>query len=146
MKQYKHFFPLFFLFFLIGCTSFFTQRTQQSFERPEPCQEFMNRLDAKVKEAGVRDGSNVPFPGFSYLRTNRFLLALKRNLKDDGEREAWIRLMQELDLKSRKKEIGNLPDKVVLSIVSKEKDQTDREGLVARMEACSFALLNRDQT
>ena len=146
MKHYRLFFILFFLCPLIGCTSFFAHRIEQSFERPEPCQEFMNRLDEEVKKSGVGDASNVSISGFPYLRMNRFLTALKENLKDEREKEEWIRWMQQLDLQSRRKEINNLPGEVVLSLGAKGTGEPDREGLFARVERCSSELLSHDQT
>jgi len=146
MKRYQFTFLLPFLLFLVSCASLSIQQITLSFERPKPCQEFLTRLDEVVKEAGVRDASNVGVPGFPYLRTNRFLAALKKNLKEDGERDAWVRWMQELDLKSRKKEISNLPDETILSLMAKEAEKTDREELISRIKTCSSELLNHDQT
>jgi hypothetical protein len=103
-------------------------------------------LDEKVEEAGVRNASAYPVPGFPYLRANRFLSALKSRLKDDKERDAWVRWMQQLGLQSRKKEISNLPDSLVLALVSKETDLPDRDGLLRQMESCSSELLSHDQT
>jgi hypothetical protein len=146
MKLYRFPFLLPFFFLLFGCASFLSQRIPQALERPAPCQEFFDRLNEQVEEAGVRDASAFPIPGFPYLRTNRFLLALKEKLKDDKEKEAWVRWMQQLDLQSRRKEIDNLPDDTVLSLASKEKGLPDRAGLLARAESCSSELLNHDQT
>jgi hypothetical protein len=134
MKQYKSFFVLFFLFF-VSCTYLTIHRIEQAFERPRSCQEFLDQLDARVKEAGVGSASSVPVPGFPYLRTNRFLAALKKDLKDEREKEEWVRWMQKLDLEARGKEIGNLPNL----------NRTVREGLLARSEACSSELLKNDQ-
>jgi len=103
-------------------------------------------LDEEVKEAGVRDASSFPIPGFPYLRTNRFLSALKHNLKDDREMEQLSRWMQQLDLSVRKKEISNLPDKVILFLDSREEGQPDREELYSRVKLCSCKLLDHDQT
>jgi hypothetical protein len=138
------FLPSFFLLF--GCASLMSLRVPQSFERPRECQELFNRLDEKVEEARVRDASSFPVPGFPYLRTSRFLSALKGKLGDDKERDAWVRWMEQLDLTSRKKEIYNLPDPLVLSLASTGTGQPDREGLFDRVESCSSELLNRDQT
>jgi hypothetical protein len=103
-------------------------------------------LDEKVDEAGVRDASSIPVPGFPYLRANRFFSALREKLGDENEREAWVRWMQQLDLQSRKKEISNLPDTTVLSLGSKGTEQPDREELFDRVASCSSELLNHDQT
>ncbi len=135
MKRYHSFFFVLFFLFFVSCTYLTFHRIEQTFKRPRPCEEFLNQLDAKIKEAGVRDASSVPIPGFPYLRTNRFLTALKENLKDEREKETWVRWMQQLDLEDRRKEISNLPNL----------NQADREGLLARFEACSSELLKNDQ-
>lgn len=143
VKWYRGFLFLPLFLFLLGCASFSSQRIPQRLERSRPCQEFFERLDEKVREAGVRDASGFSVPGFPYLRTNRFLSALKHRLQDGQEGEIWLRWMQELDLRSRKKEIGNLPDEMVLSLTSKE--QPDRENLYRQVESCSSELLTHDQ-
>lgn len=145
MKRYLSLFFLPSFFLLLGCTSFLSHRIPEALERPRPCQELFERLDEKVDEAGVRNASTVPIPGFPYLRTNRFLSALKEKLGVDKERDAWVRWMQQLDLKSRKKEISNLPDPMVLSLTS-EKGRPDRESLYGQVESCSSELLNHDQS
>jgi len=144
MKRYLSLFflPSFLLF--LGCASFLSQRIPEALERPRPCQEFFERLDEKVKEADVRDASAFSVPGFPYLRTSRFLSALKERLKDEQERKIWVRWMQDLDLRSRKKEINHLPDEMVRSLTSR--DQPDRESLHGQMESCSSELLSHDQT
>lgn len=145
MKRYRFSFLLLFSVFLFGCASFYSQRIPQPLERPERCQGFFEELDRRVKEAGVRNASAYPVPGFPYLRTNRFLSALKNKLKDDKERDAWVRWMQQLDLESRKKEINNLSDSLVLALVSKETHLPDRKRLFDQVESCSSELLNHDQ-
>ena len=131
---------------LVGCASLSSRRISISLERPGKCQAFFDQLDEKVREAGVRDASSVPIPGFPYLRTNRFLAALKNTFKDSKGKEAWVRWMQELDLKSRKKEVSNLPEAMLLLPISKETKQADREEILSRVNSCSSELLNHDQT
>ena len=144
MKRYRFSFLLLFFAFLFGCASFLSQRIPQTLERPERCQGFFEELDRRVKEAGVRNASTFPIPGFPYLRTNRFLSVLKNKLQDERERDAWIRWMQQLGLQSRKKEISNLPDSLVLALVSKETDLPDRKRLFDQVESCSSELFNHD--
>jgi hypothetical protein len=122
---------LIFLLFLSGCAPFLARPTFFSSEDPEECKKFLNRLDEIVKEAGVRDASSVSVPGFPYLRANRFLESLKKNVKSDEEKRDWVRWIQELDLESRKKEISNLPDQAILSIEMKDVKKMDRENLYA---------------
>ncbi|MFB3887561.1 MAG: hypothetical protein ACE144_20265 [Thermodesulfobacteriota bacterium] len=135
VKRWGLFLFLSILFILAGCAPLISKHISQSLERPRPCEEFLNQLDARVEEADVRDAANVPVPGFPYLRTNRFLTALKKDLKDERAKEEWVRWMQKLDLEGRKKEINNLPNL----------DQPNREELLGRLEACSSELLKHDR-
>jgi hypothetical protein len=99
-----------------------------------------------ITEADLRDASSASIPGFPYLRTNRFLAALKKDLKDDGQKEAWIRMMQELDLKSREKELHNLPDQTIASLDFKDGRKVDRERLYVQAKSCSSMILNHDRS
>jgi hypothetical protein len=143
--RFRFIFLFIFLLFLSSCASFSARPTSFSFETPEECKEFLNRLDEIVKEVGVRDGSSVSVPGLPYLRGNRFLESLKKKVKSDEEKREWVRWMQELDLESRKKEISNLPDQAILSIEMKDVKKIDRENLYAQMKSCSSKLLSYDQ-
>jgi hypothetical protein len=144
MKRYLSLFFLPSFLLLFGCASFLSQRIPEALERPRSCQEFLERLDEKVREAGVKDGSAFSVPGFPYLRANRFLSALKERLKDEQERKIWVRWMQDLDLRSRKKEISNLPESMILALESKETVPSDRNSLFSRAESCSSELFNHD--
>lgn len=131
--------------FLSGCAPSHVKQAPLSFEKPEQCREFLNRLDEIVKEEGVRNASSVSIRGFPYLRANRFLESLKKNLKSDGEKAEWVRWMQELDLLARQKEINNLPDKAILSLEVEDGKKADREWLYAQVKSCSSKLLSHDQ-
>jgi hypothetical protein len=143
MKWHRCLFLFPFFLFLLGCASILSRQIPQTLERPRLCQEFFERLDEKVREADVRDTSAFSVPGFPYLRTSRFLAALKERLKNEQERKIWVRWMQDLDLRSRKKEISNLPDEMVRSLTSEEV-RPDREGLAGQAESCSTHLLLHD--
>jgi len=126
MKRYRSFFFILIFLFLAGCAPLWVSRIPVSFERPRQCQELLDRLDEAVEKAGVKDASSFSIPGFPHLRTNRFLSALKNALKDDEKRKQWSLLMRGLDLDSRKKEIENLPDEKVLSLMAKDAAVPDR--------------------
>jgi hypothetical protein len=131
--------------FLLGCAPFLGRPTSFSVETPEQCREFLNRLGEIIIETGVRDASSVPIHGFPYLRANRFLESLKKNLKSDGEKAEWVRWMQGLDLIARQKEINNLPDQAILSLEIEDGKRADREWLYAQVKSCSSKLLSHDQ-
>ena len=134
-----------FCFLFSGCAFFLNRPVPLSYDQPEPCREFLNRLDELVKEADVRDASSISVLGFPYLRVNRFLESLKKNVKSDEEKKDWVRWMQELDLESRKKEISNLQNQAILSIETKDVRKMDRENLYAQVKSCSYLLLNHEQ-
>jgi len=141
MKAYWIFLLFFFISLFLGCAT-----TRNSFftVRPQVCQEFMELLDQKVDEAGVRNASSIPVHRFPYLRTNRFLTTLGRNLEEASEQKQWVQLMQGRDLAARKQEISTLPDSTILSFGAEGSDQQDREGLYTQVESCSNELLNHD--
>ncbi len=147
MKNTRFWFniPLLLFIFLFGCAPSQVKQAPLSFQKPEQCREFLNRLDEIVKETGVRDASSVPIHGFPYLRANRFLESLKKNLKSDGEKAEWVRWMQGLDLLARQKEINNLPDQAILSLEIEDEKRADREWLYAQVKSCSSKLLSHDQ-
>ncbi len=147
MEKNRSRFIFLFLFFifLTGCAPFLAKPALLSFEKPEQCREFLNRLDGVVKESGVRDASSASICGFPYLRTNRFLTELKKNLKDEEQKAEWVRWMQQLDLLAREKEISNLPDKAIFSLEFEDGRRADREWLYAQVKSCSSKLLTHDQ-
>jgi len=49
-------------FFTYSCAILPPQQVIKSWERPEACQEFLARLDAKAAEAGVGDAATYPGP------------------------------------------------------------------------------------
>ena len=144
MRRYRSYLIPIFLVFLLACSALSPRGVPFLSERPQECQEFLNKLDQKVKEADVRHASNFPISGFPYLRTNRFLASLGADVKKDEAGEQWVRWMQRLDLESRWNEIRNLPDEAILSLGFKRNGRPDREGLLARVESFSHRLLAYD--
>lgn len=134
-----------FLVFFSACATPCPPEVAHFPERLKGCQDLLNRLDETVAQAGVKDGSSFSVPCFSYLRSNRFLSALKKTLRSDRERADWLRWMQQLDLAARNKEIRNLPDEAVLSLNLRKAGAPDRRGLFRRVLACSGELLDHHQ-
>ena len=93
MRTPKNLILSFLLFLLSGCALPFSSQSSLFTERPQDCQEFLDALDKEVDDAGVRDASSFLIDDFPYLRTNRFLSALNKNLKDEKTREQWVRLL-----------------------------------------------------
>jgi hypothetical protein len=116
---------------LLSCTGF--PERPAGTGAPSEAAGFFQRLDAAVDAGGVRDASVARIPGFPYLRTNRFLEAMKDRVDTPDKQAAWIDRMRTLDLAARRKEIGNLPDPEV-GLLPKETEpvsESTREGLYA---------------
>jgi hypothetical protein len=143
--RFRSVFAVFSLFIILGCASLSSRPFPSPPESVEECQAFFDQLEEKVKEAGVRDASSFLIQGFPYLRTNRFLSAMKNRTKNAGEREKWLQWMKELDLQARENEISNLPDVSLRSLQSAEITQSDQKEIYGRVESCSNKLLNRDR-
>jgi hypothetical protein len=141
MKRFRLFCSILIFSLVFGCTSLLNKSIPFSLERPTECQDLLNRFDKVTDEAGVKDASTYPIPGFPYLRTNRFLSSSKKNL-NESNRDQWLQLLQSLDLFSRRKEIDNLPDGALLSLGT---GAENREKLFSRVRVCSSELLNHDK-
>jgi hypothetical protein len=134
-----------FLLLLLGCIPLSPRPSPPSSETEQGCQQFFDQLEEKVKGTGVREASSFPVPGFPYLRTNRFLSAMRARVKEAEQKEQWLQWMKELDLQAREAEISNLPDESVRLLWPTEAAQPDRKGLYRRVKTCSDALLSRDR-
>ncbi len=146
MTKCKFIFIISFLLLMTGCTSLVAKRVPLSLDRPKECQAFLTALDQELDKAGVKDAASYPVPGFPYLRTNRFLSRLKDNIHSEKERDQWSRWMQMLDLESRRKEIGNLPDPLISSIALQQPTPSSRPQLYEQVESCSEMLFQHDKT
>ena len=130
---------------LLSCTGFPERPVGTG--APSEAAGFFQRLDAAVDAGGVRDASVARIPGFPYLRTNRFLEAMKDRLNTPGEHADWIGRMRALDLAARRKEIGNLPDPDV-GLLPKETEPVSgsaREDLYAMAADYGDGLLAKDR-
>ena len=113
--------------------------------RPPQAEQLLTELDAVVAQAGVQDASSFKVPGFPYLRTNRFLAAMKERLVGDEQKTLWIEEMYRLDFESRKKEIQNLPNETLSVLRSKPGGFADRGALLVRTSAAATQLFEYDR-
>ena len=127
-----------------GCAAPSARQGPRSWDRPAECADLLHRLDRVVGETGVGDAASARVPGFPYLRTDRFLAGLGERLKEEAEKREWVRWMQELDLRARRKEIENLPPAAFLSLGGKEGTREERDELLSRVAACSSRLRDHD--
>lgn len=128
-----------------GCATSGQRQPAMVTERPEEYQLFFSTLDNVVEEYKVREASDFPVRGFPYLRTNRFLTAMKDRPTDPSGEQLWVERMQRLDLKARKKEVGNLPDEAIVELKGQLKDIADRKMLLEKISFYSQQSLAYDQ-
>jgi hypothetical protein len=129
-----------------GCSSMRTNRFLQETQRPPVADAFFRQLDAEVEKAEVSHQAYARIVGFPYLRTSRYLEALKNRLDSPERKKAWLQAMQALDLEAREKEIANLPVSVVQRLNHDFQIQNPggRPGLLKRTHEISTELLTHD--
>jgi hypothetical protein len=113
--------------------------------RPSAYSLFFEELDSAVYRSGTRNGAYFAVPGFPYLRADRFLVSLKDRLKNDAQKDQWVRLMQQLDLAARKTEIQTLPDSEAGKLAAAFGLLPERRILLAKAISYSDKLLAHDQ-
>ena len=85
-RLFKGFLILIVLLLSGGCATVGPSRVVAQLERPRACQELLDEVDGVIRMAGVTDASSFSVPGFPYLRTSRFLLAMKDHLETEQEK------------------------------------------------------------
>ena len=130
---------------LQGCAGLTPRQKAALPGRPPQAEQLLTELDAVVAQSGVQDASSFKVPGFPYLRTNRFLAAMKERLVGDEQKTLWVEEMYRLDFESRKKEIQNLPNETLTVLNSKLGGFPDREALLVRTSAAATQLFEYDR-
>ena len=106
---------------------------------------FYTALDHVISKYEVGEASDYPVDGFPYLRTNRFLTAMKGRVPDDEGTRLWIDEMLLLDITARKKEIGNLPDQAIEELAGTLEGISSRYDLLSTLEVFAGRLLMNDR-
>ncbi|MGB5425052.1 MAG: hypothetical protein WBN03_22995 [Desulfobacterales bacterium] len=130
---------------LQGCTGLTPRQKAALPGRPPQAEQLLTELDAVVAQAGVQDASSYKVPGFPYLRTDRFLAAMKVRLIDDEQKTLWVEEMYRLGYEARKKEIQNLPNETLSVLSSKPGGFPDRKTLLVRTSAAAAQLSEYDR-
>jgi hypothetical protein len=130
---------------LQGCAGLAPRQKMALPGRPPNAERLLTELDSAVAQAGVQDASSFKVPGFPYLRTNRFLAAMKERLVGDEQKTLWVEEMYRLDCEARKKEIQNLPNEALSDLSSKRGGISDRKALQDRTFAAATQLYDYDR-
>jgi len=90
-----------------GCSETVSRR--ESDKSTAACEQFMVRMDDLVSSSAVADAENVRIAGFPHLRINRFLASFDVERPVGESYGAWLERLRELDARSRRIELLNLP-------------------------------------
>jgi hypothetical protein len=116
-KQKRPWLVCFTLLLLQGCAGIGFHDQEHVNYRDESALFFFAELDRLTDLHCVQDRSKIPVDGFPYLRTDRFLEALKERLQGSEQEDTWIQRLQQMDLELRRKEIANLPQAAIETLV-----------------------------
>jgi PIN domain nuclease of toxin-antitoxin system len=135
------------LFALIwqSCSGLNRQDPAVNNERPPNDVLFFKELDRAVNADGVQERSSFPIGEFPYLRTNRFLVAMKNRIESKSEAEFWVAEMMRLALEARRKEIYNLQAKSLYNLAQASGEKPDRMSIVMRMVKSAENLASHDR-
>ena len=101
--------------------------------------------DALVRDQGRRDGAGFVIEGFPYLRADFFSVGIKPYIKTPEQRRAWVKRLQENDLRARKKEIANLPPPALKQLAADLNVEADPLIVFERIRQASDHLLSVEQ-
>ena len=143
----NRFFGLLFVFAFLwqSCSGLNRQDSAVNLERPPRDEVFFKELDSAINADGVQERSSFPIDGFPYLRSNRFLAAMKDQIDREVESEFWVEEMLRLGLAARRKEISNLQEKSLHKLAEKTGEKPDRSSLTLRMIKSAERLASHDR-
>ena len=131
---------------LQSCAPSASRKFLEQGQRPESVVRLFQLLDQETASAAVVNLAYAKIEGFPYLRTDRFLAAMKGQLTTLEMEKQWIFALQSLDMKSRRSEILNLPETGLERIRRNWGLDVDAgiDSMMARISAASNTLLNHD--
>lgn len=104
---------------LNGCASKIPQYYSDRALAPESATSFYHHLDQQIRSDKINTTLGNNIDGFPYLRTNRFLTYLKKQLHSDLQKKQWVTHLQNYDLMARTSEIKSLPGSSVKILAKK---------------------------
>jgi hypothetical protein len=105
----------------------------------QECAAWFTKLDQIIDRAGVRDAEARQIPGFPYLRVNRFLASFREPAqRDQIAFAAWQNRLRELDARTRRYELKNLPASALATLPSGNQSPAERT------DQCALALAKHD--
>lgn len=109
-------------------------------EETARCARLFAELDRAVDAWGVRDARGTHLAGYPYLRGDRILVALSRQVGEGDSLTAWIRSAALLDETSRRNEIAALPLQALESLSSGSRDALEKSSRHCRLQLAAADL------
>jgi len=130
---------------LTACTATLTRFDSDVFPREDRAEIFYAELEKVIQKYSVSDASSFPVDGFPYMRTNRFLSAIKGRTDWVQNGRYWSQQMLNLGMASRRKEIGNLPQAAIQELSQALGESFDRQIITQKTESYAQQLFASDQ-
>lgn len=129
----------------LGCTTLKLHHFVRVADRPIELSIFFRILDEAAEKTHTKVTADFSIPRFPYLRANRFLAELGRNLNSNSQKELWAESLRQLDLEARTKEINNLPEETFKEISAQLGEPADRRRLITKLKNYSQRFLDYDK-
>ena len=103
------------------------------------CADWVDKLDAVTRQAGVSDGGAHRLPGYPFLRSDRFLASFGDEVADNTAAfDAWVGRLAELDRDAREAELSNLPLQFLPLLMTDDAASKQRKQRIqATTQACA---------
>lgn len=131
----------------VGCTVSQTELIrQEASPEVQKALKFYNALDKTTADLNQQNVVYARLKGFPYLRTNRFLSALKGRLSGREAEKAWVQSIKSLDLEARSSEIRALPEQAVADLYATQElpGQPSRQGLITHLNRNADILVSEE--
>jgi len=130
---------------LLACAGPMTRINTDELQRNNQAEVFYIELQHVIEKYGVSDASSFAVDGFPYMRSNRFLAAIKSQVDGDRNGLYWARQMLNLGMASRRKEIGNLPETAIQELSRAMGSSLDRQITIQKVEDYALQMFASDQ-
>ena len=99
------------IFFQIiqGCVTVNTYPISSLSREDKGCLTWLENIETTVEQNDIQDPETVAIKGFPQLRANRFLVSFSKDINSNASYAAWLEQMRQLDAKSKKRRLENLP-------------------------------------
>ena len=119
-----------------GCAGPAATRPAAPLSEAAVCADWVDKLDAVTRQAGVSDGGSHRLPDYPFLRSDRFLASFGDEAAyNTAAFGAWVGRLAELDRDARDAELSNLPLQFLPLLITD--DAAGKQRIQATTQACA---------